>query len=104
MVARRDCRGLRASEGRVSDRRLSVARRVRIVWTSYGSRWRRQLEAVDAALPPWEAPPGSETGCVGRVETIRNLVVDREHLRAIQRSGACACHVRCGDVPEADDD
>jgi hypothetical protein len=39
---------------------------------------RRQLEAVDEALPRWEPAPGCAVGAVGRVQTIINLVSARE--------------------------
>jgi len=63
-------------------------------FTAYKVRWetameqaeayKRQLEAVDKALGPWEADPESEVGCVGRVQTIQNLKAERERLYRIQ--------------------
>ncbi len=37
----------------------------------------RQLNRVDEALPPWENENRDPKECVGRVDTIRNLVADR---------------------------
>ena len=40
----------------------------------------RQLDAVDRELPPWESAPGE--CCVGRVQTIRNLIADRTNVQS----------------------
>lgn len=46
--------------------------------------FKRQVEAVDAHLPPWEPPPGYPHSSVGRTQTITNLCVDRERGKAAQ--------------------
>jgi hypothetical protein len=42
-----------------------------------------QLTAVDKHLGPWEPEPGSDVGCVGRVQTILNLKADRGELESV---------------------
>jgi hypothetical protein len=42
-----------------------------------------QLTAVDKHLGPWEPEPGSDVGCVGRVQTILNLKADRGELERV---------------------
>jgi hypothetical protein len=51
-----------------------------------------QLAAVDEHLGPWEPEPGSDVGCVGRVQTILNLKADRAELERV----TCECDApRC---------
>ncbi len=47
-----------------------------------------QTSDVDAVLPPWE--PHHETGCIGRIPTIENLVNDRGNLEFARAWGARA--------------
>jgi hypothetical protein len=49
--------------------------------TGERDRLERQLTAVDEALPAWEPAPGGVA--VGRVQTILNLIADREALAGL---------------------
>jgi hypothetical protein len=48
--------------------------------------YKRQLDAVDENLPPWEPPPGES--CVGRVQTILNLKADRAQVERMREAAA----------------
>jgi hypothetical protein len=61
---------------------------------------RRQLDAVDKALPPWEGRNREGVECVGRVQTILNLVADRAELERVR--AALAELVRLYELKQAD--